>query len=145
MRAICFRAEVFQRARAQTSLPQNGKGHKIARVLKVTLPPPPPHHQSTQACDPHTATLCSSQKQCALVRACTRAKCSVALRFQLAQTDYQLKKEIGGAHSARRCNCMRALSATLFKEDGCDRQKRDNRSIRLRQPTPSDIAATRIR
>ena len=46
----------FKRARAQSPLFQNGKGHKCTRVKGD-----PPTHQSTQGCDPHTATLCSSQ------------------------------------------------------------------------------------
>ena len=48
----------FKRARAQTSLLQNGKGYKFARVLKTTTLPPT---RTMQACVTHTSTLCSSQ------------------------------------------------------------------------------------
>ena len=48
----------FKRARAQSPLFQNGKGYKICTRVKGD----PPTHQNTQACDPHTATLCSSPK-----------------------------------------------------------------------------------
>ena len=49
----------FERARAQKSKPQNGKGHKICTRVKDD---DPPTHQSTQGCDAHTATLCSPTK-----------------------------------------------------------------------------------
>ena len=52
--------KIFQRARVQTSLPQNGKGHKTCTRVKDD---DPPTHLNTQACDPHTATLCSSQEK----------------------------------------------------------------------------------
>ena len=54
MRAICS----FKNARAQSPLFQNGKGQQICTRVKDD----PPSHHSAQACDTHTAALCSILK-----------------------------------------------------------------------------------
>ena len=64
----------FKSARAQTSLPQNGKGHKICTRVKDD----PPTHQSTQVCVTHTATLCSPRENSSS-GSCVETSCETAM------------------------------------------------------------------